>query len=757
MRRFQFHNQKCSSATTLFNSFRQSTLSQYYKQKQLHLEAMNPHLDFSEHNENSWDTGLNYCKLCNEPFETYNNHRGKRDHMTIELFYEIICEYARDWNPTAVVTEISSMNSTRNERQHAGLITERLRNHFVYSTSESELNPLSSKQTLVKLPNNKKKRDQQNEEELFRHQRKFMTHHKNHKIILHNEFAPFQSILKYFDRDQTERRNRVYSIAKLFVDRGALYLGPKQWNHETLTELNMERLGELVLFQWVHPPIQRLMPFAVAGQISAFSQQCSSFYNLGSAFDFLGFCNLVDPRDLPNYIGPSFLGVDGGGDESPGEPKYASKRLKPLHADQKQQFRGEKPYDTERVKSVSAVDAMNNNNNNWSAPSSPYAANDSFSSNPTLENIFSQNNHQQPTTTRYSSDSTVEMMYWHKGIVIRNILGQLRWALSDTYNPLQNNKKIGSRLFHEEPQMKILAEELVHGVIQEIVFLRLAEYITRAESAWRELGCPTYSNSDFMEKFNESQKKVNSRTNPHAQLRSMLTASSPSENSIGNRNVKKKSWKKNASTTRNHAHNRLNEEKSIYERSALHGGESGRKTSKSIDFLSEKALEIIQSSCHDGVAAVLGLDLKGSSDFASAGEATRKLERGNETLFLTDDTNTQNSDPDFKNSRTRSVVAEELGNIHEAKRKLLENYDSRLRMIERVTRKEMFGDHENLVSEEERGEKEEQFQKRVSVASSLIKEPTYQRKQGTTISRTAERLFSEAACGRKYESIVSDG
>mmetsp|Transcript_5843 Transcript_5843/g.18417 ORF Transcript_5843/g.18417 Transcript_5843/m.18417 type:complete len:343 (-) Transcript_5843:114-1142(-) len=49
-----------------------------------------------------WNRIDNWCSLCKEPFGNWNEHRGKRDHLCLELFFESVVHYQRQWAPGRV-------------------------------------------------------------------------------------------------------------------------------------------------------------------------------------------------------------------------------------------------------------------------------------------------------------------------------------------------------------------------------------------------------------------------------------------------------------------------------------------------------------------------------------------------------------------------------------------------------------------------------------------------------------------------------
>ena len=64
-----------------------------------------------------WQVTENWCSLCKEPFNSYSEHRGKRDHICLEMFYDSLVDYHRVWAADSVV--LSMQRSLRNLTMHA--------------------------------------------------------------------------------------------------------------------------------------------------------------------------------------------------------------------------------------------------------------------------------------------------------------------------------------------------------------------------------------------------------------------------------------------------------------------------------------------------------------------------------------------------------------------------------------------------------------------------------------------------------------
>ena len=45
-----------------------------------------------------WNLKPNWCSLCKEPYNSWDQHRGKRDHVCLEVFFDAVCCQSRRWN-----------------------------------------------------------------------------------------------------------------------------------------------------------------------------------------------------------------------------------------------------------------------------------------------------------------------------------------------------------------------------------------------------------------------------------------------------------------------------------------------------------------------------------------------------------------------------------------------------------------------------------------------------------------------------------
>ena len=52
----------------------------------------------------TWNESPNWCNLCKEPINSWNEHRGKREHICLELFYgRIVGSEVRQWDPLSAL------------------------------------------------------------------------------------------------------------------------------------------------------------------------------------------------------------------------------------------------------------------------------------------------------------------------------------------------------------------------------------------------------------------------------------------------------------------------------------------------------------------------------------------------------------------------------------------------------------------------------------------------------------------------------
>ena len=75
-----------------------------------------------------------------------------------------------------------------------------------------------------------------------------------------------------------------------------------------------------------------------------------------------------------------------------------------------------------------------------------------------------------------------ELTYAYKAFILRNLLGQLRWAMDvDVAIPKHHTLARSCK-----PHVAVVAEKAGHALITDMIFCRVCEYVSRVEPVWRE-------------------------------------------------------------------------------------------------------------------------------------------------------------------------------------------------------------------------------------------------------------------------------
>jgi hypothetical protein len=351
-----------------------------------------------------WNEIDNYCMLCKEPFGQWNEHRGKRDHITLELFFDVVVEQSRMWNPAHVWGSFERRFAPRSaiKRLHA------------------DLGDPTSAYIGV-----------------------------DHRV-LDPKGLTMRALFQHHDGMEFLRRQEIFALVKHLRDRGAIFLGPAQWRDPQLCRVNMGQQGALVMYKWQHPEITHLFPLADAKQVSSFSQLCASMYNLETVFDFCGLQQLVDMRDMP----PTANG------QLPTEMSFFQKSI--ILRNMLGQIRWALEGNTtpSRVPDTHPIALQATQGDDfWTGPSSS-SSSSAHGASSDLKAAFSDARAFHARTGKAGG----------AGAAMDEMLkGQ----------------------FNHNASVAVLAEYLGRGIINEMLFCRLTEFVTRTEIVWRELGCPS--------------------------------------------------------------------------------------------------------------------------------------------------------------------------------------------------------------------------------------------------------------------------
>jgi hypothetical protein len=324
-----------------------------------------------------WNATDNWCSLCKEPHNMWQEHIGKRDHVCLELFYHAMAKEPRSWNPQQILHDYwATWHSGVSFLGHEALGC----NKDVYS---------SQYRTIAEIE-------------------------EGDITSIADAHGKF---LRYFDKAwELPRRTELFAILSHLRRKGFLSFGSEHSGHRSPSVKPVDPSGPpdgsseggggggpsesysviqwqgaLVQFKEFHIPMMRLFPNSDQKDLSGLTQMASSNYNLETVFELCQIGRLINPKAF----------------------------------------------------GVTKVDDIN---------------------------------------------------YTAKSNVVRDILGQLRFAIEDDSLPIPAAIGGGSR--HLKPHDVVLCQLAVRMLVCEIVFCRLSEYICRVDGVWRSQGMPSVNQVD---------------------------------------------------------------------------------------------------------------------------------------------------------------------------------------------------------------------------------------------------------------------
>ena len=310
----------------------------------------------------SWNATENWCSLCKEPFNSWNEHRGKRDHICLEMVYDAVIKYPhRVWDPLGVWEQVASFVSVPSSSVVDGPHARAASSHGgTHAGKEGE-----------------------RESTARRHKR----------------------FLGVYDRQEHVRRQNLLLALKVLVDARVLIFDQDRLRQSPLSNNSIGLHGSLVMFKRLFPPLISMFPSAEAKDISGMTQMVSASYNLETVFE------LCDLRSLLT------------------KKEYQARCAKPSTED----GGGVAIYDSEEARSAAAAG---------------------------------------------------ELSYFTKGVLVRQIFGQLRWMTEE--GSVECPFGEGTVL----PHLQIIGEYACEALIAEIITCKICEYVCRVEQVWRDQGAP---------------------------------------------------------------------------------------------------------------------------------------------------------------------------------------------------------------------------------------------------------------------------
>ncbi|KEG09042.1 hypothetical protein DQ04_05931020 [Trypanosoma grayi] len=193
-----------------------------------------------------WNETENWCSLCREPLNSWNEHRGKRDHICLEMFYNALVQYGRRWTPATLWWEVEECTLLRRTSPPLKPTSLSFGEGFEGETYLDYVDaPTASKGGL-------------------------------------------SSLMNYYDRaEHYTRRLELYACIRHLADNGIL-----RTDRAALTG-GASFHGSLVTFKELFPNLVNMFPYADAKEISALTQMIASTYNSETVFDLCNFQALL--------------------------------------------------------------------------------------------------------------------------------------------------------------------------------------------------------------------------------------------------------------------------------------------------------------------------------------------------------------------------------------------------------------------------------------------------------------------------------
>ncbi|RNF05861.1 uncharacterized protein Tco025E_07717 [Trypanosoma conorhini] len=193
-----------------------------------------------------WNETENWCSLCREPHNGWNDHRGKRDHICLEMFYNALVQYSRQWTPATLWWEIEKCTLLRRSSSDAPCLSPDF-THELFGESYLDY---------VHAPTAGK--------------------------------GNLSALMKYYDRaEHYGRRLELYACIQHLIENGIV-----RTDRAALSGGSSFH-GSLVTFKELFPNLVNMFPYADAKEISALTQMIASTYNGETVFDLCNFRGLV--------------------------------------------------------------------------------------------------------------------------------------------------------------------------------------------------------------------------------------------------------------------------------------------------------------------------------------------------------------------------------------------------------------------------------------------------------------------------------
>ncbi|KPA80507.1 putative mitochondrial KREPB6 (KREPB6) [Leptomonas pyrrhocoris] len=198
----------------------------------------------------SWETVPNWCELCVEPINNWDNHVGKRDHICMEMTLNAMVSHPRSWAAADV-----------------WWMTEVFREHY------------------AKRPRNRPRTPSANVRRMLRA-----------GVSVPAVDSPMNIFYEAFDKGEpADRREEILLLLMHLKEKGFLTLSPENFSHAVAH-------GQLVLFKELMPLMARVFPDSAVRGCSAMTSMTSSSFNAETTYLLCGMEALIPPELLRAFL-----------------------------------------------------------------------------------------------------------------------------------------------------------------------------------------------------------------------------------------------------------------------------------------------------------------------------------------------------------------------------------------------------------------------------------------------------------------------
>ncbi|KPI90706.1 hypothetical protein ABL78_0142 [Leptomonas seymouri] len=198
----------------------------------------------------SWETVPNWCELCAEPVNSWDQHFGKREHICLEMTLNAMVTHPRSWAATEVWHR-----------------TELFRENY------------------VRRPRNQPRTPSANVRRLLRS-----------GMVVPAVDSPVNIFYETFDKSEpAARREELILLLTHLKEKGFLSLSPEYFTFAS-------HHGQLVLYKELMPLLARVFPDSEVRDCSAMTAMVASTFNAETAFFLCGMEVLIPPELLRAHV-----------------------------------------------------------------------------------------------------------------------------------------------------------------------------------------------------------------------------------------------------------------------------------------------------------------------------------------------------------------------------------------------------------------------------------------------------------------------